>query len=580
MTLTASVTSHSDIALQLDGFAQDELNELSSFLDKLAPYQCGIILIEACRCLDQLHITRSIEIDRPYSFSYPDFDIIVRGWNVLFSLLLTRKGSFDGIPLLASTPATRQSAISYLHYAGRHVLFSRTAEMIRHGMVTAHRDSSTTISLTISDRASSDHFRDQIDHLRLLDINNAHEDRSTHSPIDVSSHLRSIAASLTFPWNTPQGTMVGYTADPEIDAHFLDVATRQILNWQREAGLHPSSRLPGCSGETLTAVVAVLVSFYIKHVLFVNEGFRLRDNTNISMSYTIWKRFDELVASLSNALPFLPTEEISAAIDLIKAGTNSHAHFLQEHTPYIPLLIEVYDGYLLSPVSGALRNPLAGIIRLQSQLNTRFEDAVRRERERWMVSDLYALFEGTRYRCIQGQARLRRNGKDITDIDAAIYDEVTGDLVLFQLKWQEFGTSIVRAQRSRASNFTKQVDEWGKRVCAWIDELGIEALCRSLRIRVNAERIRYVRLIAIGRSAARFSSYGYNADKQVLVLSWPQLVRLRIEIGPGADIFEELMHRSIDESNADINRIPLPHSIVHNGVTIIFRDIWNEFSDS
>lgn len=196
-----------------------------------------------------------------------------------------------------------------------------------------------------------------------------------------------------------------------------------------------------------------------------------------------------------------------------------------------------------------------------------------------MASDLYALFEGTRYRCIQGQARLRRNGKDVTDIDAAIYDEASGDLVLFQLKWQEFGTSIVRAQRSRASNFTKQVDEWGKRVCAWIDEFGVEALCRSLRLRLNTDKTRYVRLVAIGRSAARFGSYGYNVDKQVLVLSWPQLVRLRMEIGPGADIFNEIMNRAIDEANSKIDRTPLPHVVTHGDVNVLFKDIWSEFPD-
>lgn len=568
-----------EIANQLDSFAQNELTGLSAFLDELEPYQCGAILIEACRCLDHLHTTGSIEVGRAYSLDYPDFDIIVRGWNVLFSLLLTKKGKFGGIPLLASTADTRQSTISYLHCAGRYVLFSRAAEMIRHGMVSACYEAYNAISLSISDRASSDHFRDQIDYMRLIDSDGRHQDAGSPSPVNTSPRLAAIAASLTFPWNTTQGIMVGYTANPEIDEHFLNISIQQILKWQQESGLHPSSRLPGCSGETLTAVVAVLVSFYIKHVFFVNEGTKLQPDTNLSMSYTIWRSFDELMQSLGNALPLLDKDEISAAIDLIKAGPNSHAHFLDEHTPYIPLLIEVYDGYLLSPVSGALRNPLAGIIRLQSQLNSRFEDAVRRDRERWMASDLYALFEGTRYRCVQGQARLRRNGKDITDIDAAIYDEASGDLVLFQLKWQEFGTSIVRAQRSRASNFTKQVDEWGRRVCAWIGEFGVDALCRSLRVRLNADKIRYVRLVAVGRSAARFGSYGYNVDKQVLVLSWPQLVRLRIEIGPGADIFDEIMNRSIEESNVKIERTPLPHVVTHNGVSVSFKDIWSKFPD-
>jgi PLD-like domain len=53
----------------------------------------------------------------------------------------------------------------------------------------------------------------------------------------------------------------------------------------------------------------------------------------------------------------------------------------------------------------------------------------------------------------------------------------------------------------------------------WIDQFGVPALCRALKIKLqDGAEPRHVRLTAIGRSNARFRSYGYNTGSDVLVL--------------------------------------------------------------
>jgi hypothetical protein len=181
---------------------------------------------------------------------------------------------------------------------------------------------------------------------------------------------------------------------------------------------------------------------------------------------------------------------------------------------------------------------------------------------------------------VEGQIKLRRDGQVTTDIDAAIFDNVTCDLVLFQLKWQDFTSSNVRSQLSKAKNFGERVQGWATRTTSWIDQYGVQALCQVLRLRLPpGVEPRYVRFIAIGRTNARFRSYGYNVGNDVLVLPWSQFVRLRYAIGPGRDFFEFLTQAAVDEAVAAIERKPMPYVLERHGLRIIFKDIWSGIED-
>jgi hypothetical protein len=170
------------------------------------------------------------------------------------------------------------------------------------------------------------------------------------------------------------------------------------------------------------------------------------------------------------------------------------------------------------------------------------------------------------------KVKLRRNGQLVTDIDAAILDKVTGDLVLFQLKWQDFTTSNVRAQRSKAKNFSSDVERWAKKTALWIKQFGISGLCKALQIKQFDCK---VKLIAIGRSNARFRSYGYDAGPDVLVLTWSQMARLRLAIGPGQSFFELLKVAVHDEAQSPTERTPMPYTLESHNVRLVFQDIWS-----
>ncbi len=567
------------IADRLDQLARQELAEVEHFLATIPPIECTVLLIEACRCLDHMHVIEHLSVNEESKLPVHDFDILVRGWNVLFGHLLKRKGEFSGVPLRASIPELRRAVMGMMHCAGRYVLLSRTAEMVRHGMVSATANGSE-IDLLLSDRTLTDHFHDQVDHQKFAKLNADLHQGYAGARADPATicRLREVMGKLTFPWETPQGIMIGYTADPEIDAYFLRAVTQDTLQWRGDAGIHPEARLPGCSGELLTAVVHVLMSFHVKHIMFVEEGIKLHSGVNQHMSLTIWKTRAELLASLSLAIG-APEQELNAALDIVTVSSADADYFLTEQAPGVPLIIELCGGYLLTPVSGVFRNPFNGIRMLRESTSVEIQNALREHREAWMIEDLYALFEGPRFQCVAKPVKLRRQGQVITDLDAAVLDRATGDLVLFQLKWQDFTSSNVKIQRSKAKNFCDRVEDWAQKTRSWIGEYGVPALCRALSLPLSASAPRRVLLVAIGRTNARFRSYGYSIAPDVLVLPWSQLLRLRLEIGPGQNFFDLLVEAVSQEASSCVERTPLPYVLERHGVRLNFRDIWSGVKD-
>ena len=247
---------------------------------------------------------------------------------------------------------------------------------------------------------------------------------------------------------------------------------------------------------------------------------------------------------------------------------------------FVPMFIELSEHHLILPVSSIFRNPFHGIRMLHELYREADVAAIRTPREQWMGIDLYALFMGNRYQCMQGPSRLSRHGKVVTDIDAAILDRVTGELALFQLKWQDMNSHDVVKQRSRAKNFVEKVDRWATQTETWVEEFGSTALLQALRFGASPGYPSHVRLFAIGRSAARFRSYGYvPQNSSVVACSWRQFIRVRHEIGPADNVFRDL-HRAVHlEQTKPVKRNPLPQEFRIGEHTIIFEDLWNSFDE-
>ena len=69
----------------------------------------------------------------------------------------------------------------------------------------------------------------------------------------------------------------------------------------------------------------------------------------------------------------------------------------------------------------------------------------------------------------------------------------------------------------------------------------------------------------------------------MLVLAWPQLIRLRLELGVGADLFSEITRRAVEEASTVPTRTAIPYVLSNRGVRVTFKDVWThgeEVADS
>ena len=392
--------------------------------------------------------------------------------------------------------------------------------------------------------------------------------------------IEELIKPLVRPWNTGRGVMVAYDARIEVDKHYMAEALAQTTPWREESGIHADAKLGTITGADIAGVGAALISLHAKHLGCVSVAKKLFDQVSVAQSLTIWGPRDALEESIS--IMSGSTESVVHAVFNALAMTSEQATKLADHsTPLIPLLFDLGNGFILRPVSCLTRNPFTAARTQHQWLDPRTEHAVTADREDWMREQLYGMFGGKRYIRFPGNLKLRRGGAILTDIDAIIYDRITGDVGLFQLKWQDYSTNDVRQLRSKAANLSAELVDWSGKVKLWIEENGISALDKSLRLKQKRrEAVIGVLLFAISRSSVRTQGYGIKTEAPDLAMAvWPQFVRVRMEIGPSERSLRDVHARLLEEHGWVPNIQPMPATFRIAGATLHIHDFWNRTDD-
>ncbi|WP_341236214.1 hypothetical protein [uncultured Sulfitobacter sp.] len=572
------MTEIKEVSERLNRLSEQELATFISLIEKMPDEEVAVFTIEACRALDYWLVHGTFSDDSRQKLSEQDLNIVMRGWNPLMSSVLKRIGKFHGIPLLGSTHQTIRAATSELHRLGRHILLRKTAELVGRGLACG-KSTSEQISIWLNYAGDSDLFLDQIEDDRLLELSESVKQGPSWLDTALESHkipnLQQALDAIVFRYETTRGTLVGYKSTPEIDDHYGAVVLDHVLSCRDKSGFHPEARINGVSANDVTQVVHLLVSSRLKHLQLVAAGKRRWPDINYWMSLSVWKPKGEVVALLSGASGIDPII-VSIIVDLLTLKPDSAPDLSSDVDPVVPLFIKISDMYLLEPVGALFLNPFDVIQRINADQKTR--QALMEHREGMMLANVNGLFQGTRYDCIDTPVRLRREGRALTDIDGAVLDRTTGDLALFQLKWQDFKGATTRQTMSRAKNFVGQVQKWAEDTAAWISSNGTEELLKSLRLRKppGIEAVS-VRLFVIGQMGARFGSYGHKVeDSRLAAATWPQFVRLRYEIGPVSSVFRSLHSAIIAESTGKVSVHPMPFDLETCGTVVQFENLWNE----
>jgi len=533
----------------------------------------------------------------------PLIDLMYWGWNRAVAELFEPLDQPGAFPLMESTQESRMFAVGLMQEFGKASLLRRLADMSEHGILEITREGADfqiqmgeDARAQFADHAESDRLlaaerllpsssagwtmASMRDALRLLDTpGNYMASPDTWVKSWLRPDIEELIKPLVRPWDIGRGVMVAYDASIEVDKHYMAEALALATRWREASGIHPKAALGSITGADITGVAASLISLHSKHFSCVSVAKKMHENVSVGQSLTIWGERAALEESIS-VISGRPSPVVHSVFNAL-AMTSEQAKKLADHsTPLIPLLFDLGNGFILRPISCLTRNPLTAARTQHHWLDPRTEHAVAVDRENWMREHLYAMFRGRRYICFPGNLKLRRGSALLTDIDAAIYDRLTGDVGIFQLKWQDYSTNDIRQLRSKAANLSAELTDWSGRIMLWIEENGISAFDKSLRLKKKRrEAVRDIKLFAISRSSVRTQGFGIRTNAPSLAMAvWPQFVRARMEVGPSELSLRDLHTRLLHEYGQVPDVHPIPASIEVTGATLHLHDFWNRTS--
>lgn len=161
----------------------------------------------------------------------------------------------------------------------------------------------------------------------------------------------------------------------------------------------------------------------------------------------------------------------------------------------------------------------------------------------------------------------RSNGSIITDIDAIIIDNNTGEIALIQLKWLDIYGRSLAERNSRKINFVK-ANEWVEKVSKWIGSKSSKEIAMSLKL--NASGLMPPALIVLARHVAKFSEES-SYDNRATWISWPQLVKIFLERDPKSlSSFISVYKSKLEKIQTSENRTHRKKSAFHRlpGLTV------------
>jgi len=590
----------------------NKLNELSDIMlnDVLAKLPKDnkskfIIFLEIVRNIDYWSVHQK-RVPKSQSISLPDFEIMLQGWNLVLEHLCV-KLNIQGIPICERTDNLQLTANTIIHCFGRSVLLKRVAKMVEAQLVDVNIKESK-IEITVNKSATSQ-FLDILEFSSLeelykdidskqnfngfnvfsMDLNDIDEiNLDLPGAFCINNSYQSIKQlqlpeqdvinkmeDLLFPWDSGYGIGTGYDAVRELDLHYVSKALEICERLRNDFGLHPSVQFTDIRGEYLTLIIAVIVALHLKHIDFVLLACKKHPQISPHFSLTIWTEKSQLIDEIQGLTDF-DRNIIETAVNAITLSSTEYNKFSNDSEPVIPLLIDLGNGFVLKPISSLIKNPFFVAASIQNLRTPNLENLLSKPRENWMREHLYAMFKGNRYSTLEGNANLKNEGKIVTDIDAAILDITSGELALFQIKWQDYYTNDVKKLLSKSNNLIKGIESWSEKVENWIEIHGINSLLQALRIKVpKSKPIRKVLLFGLSKSYARTRGFGVELKhRNTALCNWPAFVQARIKIGPTKMVFTEIFKFIQNEYYDEVETTPIPHSIKVRETQVKFNNLW------
>ena len=344
------------------------------------------------------------------------------------------------------------------------------------------------------------------------------------------------------------GWRPSYTSNEEIDTHFHECARLYLRRIFSQDMIAREDIIGGRPFSRYVEVLTALSAQSQKRIAFAAILKGRHPDVHIRNLLTTHSARETLTEGIARSFG-ADLVEIKAILEsLILAGGNLDAHTLGASTAWAPV-VQASANTLLLPVYGLDINPFLFLL---TDLRNRYATdwfRVANNRERRWITDIEQLFSASRWQTHGRNLRLRENGRDVTDIDFAAFEQNANELALFQLKWQHPVGLDNRGRRSAGRNLLEESNRWIESVLSWIERHGVAELVR--RLGFNKSVTPTVYLFVLGRYHVHLTGFDQR-DPRAVWADWAHLQWALSEVGETATVshITSALRTKVDQSRA------------------------------
>lgn len=495
------------------------LQSEKSELEKYMTWPADPLFMACVRELDQLYVGRQF-----CGWQLGELETLaLSGGFESIHLLHGRTDFSKGTPIFDQTPELENAARACLLLGANISMLTRLTALQVRGLVQVEPLAERHVLVRLSQRAGVETREQRFVHSFWQSKYNGIDRllKEHFGEVDNDRVARELSDGVR-PWG---GDFIGYSTTPFLDDAFMRLASAYVVKDPLASFFPDATLLGGHRFDEVKVAAMTLVSFALKHVHFALKLIEKRPQSRLINLLSVSSERDGLASHLGAACGF-EQEGASEILDLfvLERGDEDYRY---EFDSCLPPVIATSATQVVMPAFGVLSSPFAFMLRRLRSLYTRDWDVAVNSLEAAFRRDLYNVFQGTRFHCVPTPVKLRLGGKVLTDVDAAVFDVISGTLGLYQLKWQLPYWGSLKESASRTKNFISGGESWGDRVAEFLKDAATEDIQRLFGIPKSTGSVRQVMGFVLGR----FFSECTQADPErldgITWGSWAQFVEAR-----------------------------------------------------
>ncbi len=529
-----------------------EISKLEATFEHFHTWPPEVLMMACLREMDQLYVGWQFGA---WELTQVEERVLQSGFAAIQRLY--HHAQFEmGTPIFDQSEDFRDTARSCLLCASSIAVLNRLLRLEQVGLIRLKFESEDHISLYPIGRAGVEEREQRLAQSFWRTVRPEVERRLEAELGQISvKRLNQELATVVWPW---QDHFIGYDSTPFLDSCFTQMVAPQVASNPLWHFLPTEATLGEHSFADFQMAAGALAGFALKHNYCVMALLNKNPKSRLTNLVSIAADTSVLEEALAEACQF-KTEKAREILRLfmLERGETKYEY---EPNSYLPPLIETSPWQVVKPSFTCLSDPFSFMLRKLSRKYSRDWDRAMNEVEAEFRSDLYSLFNGDRFFCVPGSINIRIAGRIVTDVDAAVFDRISGTLGLYQLKWQLPHWGSLKERLSKSKNFLSTGHSWVDVLTEALPQIGFEGLQSAFRIPARLGRVNQVAGFVLGRFFSEFGEVDPERTDGVTWGSWAQFVAARAN-SRGDDDTQAVIAEMLRQMHSSPNQEESPEDV-------------------